>query len=131
MQEVLFIEPANHYLLSSDMLHETILVTVSPSEVNVMIRYVKPGESVEANIIAQSTTIDGTNFTVLLKQLNRASDWDDNGETTPQDLTKSFLERLDMNLELVEARRISDGGTTAPALTFLRKGVVDFLNQSQ
>lgn len=131
MQEVLFIEPAKHYLLSSDMPHETILVTVSPSEVNVMIRYVKPGEAVEANIIAQSTTIDGSNFTILLKQLNRASDWDEDGETTPQDLTKFFLERLESNLELVETRRKDDGGAPAPALTFLRKGVVDFLNQSQ
>ncbi len=131
MQEVLFSEPAKHYLLSSDLPHETVLVTVSPSEVNVMIRYVKPGESVEANIIAQSTTIDGKNFSVLLKQMNRMSDIGEDGEINQEELSKIFLTRLETNLNMVEDRRKNDGGENAPALTFLHKGVVDLLNQSQ
>jgi len=128
MNEILFSEPAKHYLVSTDLPNETILVTVSPSEVNVLIRYAAPNHPAETNIIAQSTAIDNSTFTVLLKQINRSMDMENNDE---KELAKIFLNRLDSNLSLVQQRITADEDNDSLVLTNLRKGIEDLLSQVQ
>lgn len=126
MNEVLFTEPAKHYLLSTELPNETFLIMVSPSEVNVLIRFAAPNVPTETNIIAQSTTIDASNFTVMLKQINRVSDMENHNE---QELTKLFLKRLDNTLSLVQKRRINEEDEASLPVNNLRHGIEDLLKQ--
>jgi len=126
MNELLFSEPAKHYLLSTDLPFETVLVTVSPSEVNVLTRYAAPNQPVETSIIAQTTTIDESQFSVMLKQMNRLTDIETMDE---KELIKVFLNRLDNNLSLVEQRREADEEQTSLPVTTLRRSIEDLLSQ--
>lgn len=126
MNELLFSEPAKHYLLSTDLPFETVLVTVSPSEVNVLTRYAAPNQPVETSIIAQTTTIDESQFSVMLKQMNRMADMETMDEKA---LIKVFLNRLDNNLSLVEQRREADEEQTSLPVTTLRRSIEDLLSQ--
>jgi surfactin synthase thioesterase subunit len=126
MNELLFSEPAKHYLLSTDLPFETVLVTVSPSEVNVLTRYAAPNQPIETSIIAQTTTIDESQFSVMLKQMNRMTDMETMDEKA---LIKVFLNRLDNNLSLVEQRREADEEQTSLPVTTLRRSIEDLLSQ--
>jgi len=126
MNELLFSEPAKHYLLSTDLPFETVLVTVSPSEVNVLTRYAAPNQPVETSIIAQTTTIDESQFSVMLKQMNRLTDIETMDE---KELIKVFLNRLDNNLSLVEQRREADEEQMSLPVTTLRRSIEDLLSQ--
>lgn len=128
MNEVLFSESAKHYLLSTDMTNETILVIVSPSEVNVLIRYAIPNNPPETSIIAQSTVVDETTFTILLKQVNRVVDMEQNDN---KELAHIFLSRIDDNLSLVQARRNAEDDESSLAINNLRKGIADLRSQVQ
>ena len=128
MNEVLFSEPAKHYLLSTDIANETILVTVSPSEVNVLIRYAAPDHPAETNIIAQSTVVDETTFTILLKQVNRVIDMEQNDN---KELANIFLNRIDENLSLVQQRRTAEEDESSLAVNNLRRGIADLRSQVQ
>lgn len=128
MNEVLFSESAKHYLLSTDITNETILVTVSPSEVNVLIRYAAPDHPVETNIIAQSTVVDESTFTILLKQVNRVIDMEQNDN---KELAHIFLNRIDENLSLVQKRRTAEEDGSSIAVNNLRKGIADLRSQVQ
>jgi surfactin synthase thioesterase subunit len=126
MNELLFSEPAKHYLLSTDLPFETVLVTVSPSEVNVLTRYAAPNQPIETSIIAQTTTIDESQFSVMLKQMNRMTDMETMDEKA---LIKVFLNRLDNNLSLVEQRREADEEQMSLPVTTLRRSIEDLLSQ--
>jgi len=126
MNELLFSEPAKHYLLSTDLPFETVLVTVSPSEVNVLTRYAAPNQPVETSIIAQTTTIDESQFSVMLKQMNRLTDIETMDE---KELIKVFLNRLDNSLSLVEQRREADEEQMSLPVTTLRRSIEDLLSQ--
>jgi surfactin synthase thioesterase subunit len=126
MNELLFSEPAKHYLLSTDLPFETVLVTVSPSEVNVLTRYAAPNQPIETSIIAQTTTIDESQFSVMLKQMNRITDMETMDEKA---LIKVFLNRLDNNLSLVEQRREADEEQMSLPVTTLRRSIEDLLSQ--
>lgn len=127
MSEVLLKEEAIHYLLSGDSVGETATVTVSDSEVNVIIRVAIPGHSVESNVIAQVTTVDKKNYAILLKQVNHAKDTENLADG--KDLAKRFIDSLDNYLGLVEARREADSAPLSHPLHFLRQSLKDLLEQ--
>lgn len=127
MPEMLLTEKAKHYLLSGNSFGETVTVTVSNSEVNVIIRFSAPGQPVESNVIAQSTTVDNENFGILLKQVQHVNDAQ--GANSDQELAQKFLANLEGYLKLVEERRVSEGAETSRPLLHLRHGVKDLLDQ--
>ena len=127
MSEILLTEKAKHYLLSGNSSGETVTVTVSNNEVNVFIRFAAPGQPVESNIIAQVTTVDNQNYSVLLKQIQHVSDTI--GLSDDKELAQKFLSNLDGYLKLVEERRVQDADSASPPLFFLRHGLKDLLDQ--
>jgi hypothetical protein len=127
MSEILLTEKARHYLLAGNASGETITVTVSASEVNVFIRFEVPGQPVESNIIAQATTVDHQNYSILLKQIQHISEAE--GVSDGKELAHKFLLRLDECLKLVEERRVSDNDSISQPLSHLRHGLKDLLDQ--
>lgn len=129
MSEILLTEQAKHYLLSGHSLGETITVTVSPSEVNVIIRFSGPGHPVESNVLAQATTVDGHNYSVLLKQVQHVEEA--SGITDDKELAKTFISNLSGYIQLVETRRVTDGEPLSQPLHFLNHSLRDLLEQLQ
>lgn len=127
MAEILLTEKAKHYLLAGNSSGETVTVTVSTSEVNVFIRFAAPGQPVESNIIAQATTVDGQNYSILLKQIQHIADTE--GVQDGKELAHKFLRRLDECLSLVEDRRIAENESVSQPLFHLRHGLKDLLDQ--
>lgn len=127
MSEILLSEKAKHYLLAGNSSGETATVTVSPSEVNVFIRFAAPNQPVESNIIAQATTVDNQNYSILLKQIQHVADTE--GEEDGQKLAHKFLRNLDNYLKLVEERRVDDNESISMPLLHLRHGLKDLLDQ--
>lgn len=127
MSEILLSEKAKHYLLAGNSSGETATVTVSPSEVNVFIRFAAPDQPVESNIIAQATTVDGQNYSILLKQIQHVADTE--GEEDGQKLARKFLQNLDGYLKLVEERRANDNDNVSAPVLHLRHGLKELLDQ--
>jgi hypothetical protein len=127
MSEILLTEKAKHYLLAGNSSGETVTVTISTSEVNVFIRFAAPGQPVESNIIAQATTVDGQNYSILLKQIQHIADTE--GVQDDKALAHKFLRKLDEYLRLVEDRRASENESISQPLFHLRHGLKDLLDQ--
>lgn len=127
MSEILLTEKAKHYLLAGNTYGETVTVTVSNSEVNVFIRFAAPGQPVESNVIAQATTVDGQNYSILLKQVQHVADTE--GISDGKELAQKFLRSLDANLGLVEERRVAEKDSVSQPLFHLRHGLKDLLDQ--
>lgn len=129
MSEILLTEQAKHYLISGSSLGETLTITVSPSEVNVIIRFSGPGQPVESNVLAQVTTVDGQNYSVLLKQVQHVSEA--SNITDDKDLARNFILNLSSYVQLVEKRREKDGEPLSQPLHFLNHSLRDLLEQLQ
>lgn len=127
MSEILLTEKAKHYLLTGNSSGETATVTVSPSEVNVLIRFAAPGQPVESNVIAQVTTVDKQNYTILLKQVQHVADAE--GTSDGKELAQKFITNLDHYLQLVESRRANEHEELSHPLLHLRHGLKDLLDQ--
>lgn len=127
MSEMLLTEKAKHYLLSGNSAGETVTITVSTSEVNVLIRFSLPGQPIESNVIAQVTTVDKQNYSILLKQVHHVAEADE--ELTDEELAQRFVTSLDGYLELVEERRVTDNDSVSAPLLHLRRGLKDLLDQ--
>jgi hypothetical protein len=127
MSEILLTEKAKHYLLAGNSSGETATVTVSPSEVNVIIRFVAPGQAVESNVIAQATTVDKQNYSILLKQIQHVAETE--GVEDGKELAQKFILNLDGYLKLVEERRADNNENVSQPLLHLRHGLKDLLDQ--
>ena len=128
-QEILFTEPAKHYLLSSDHPNETVLVTVSPSEVNVMLKFSAANTPAESALVATATSLSPNDCNIIVKQANRADEF--NGEVTHQELAVAFLTRLQSHLATVSEKREAAGEENSFALNTVQQGVVGLLNQAE
>lgn len=93
-----------------------------------MLRYSAAGTPPESMLVAMSTAIGTSNFNIMLKQANRAEEFNDS--VTPQELAVSFLDRLQTQLNLVQERRVSEGAENSLALNALQQGVIGLLNQA-
>lgn len=125
MSELLFAEKAKHYLLSGKHSGETIIVTVSTSEVIILIRFSAPGKPIEANIIAQAVTVDSQNYEIMLKQVQHFEDH----ENDERDSAVKFLKELGVYLDLVQERRQADNDPLSAPVQFLRNGILELLEQ--
>ena len=127
MSEILLTENAKHYLLSGDSSGETVTVTVSTNEVNVIVRFSAPGQPVETHIIAQVTTVDKQNYSILLKQVQSVTEVA--GVQDDKELALRFLSKLDGYLGLVETRIHDSSEPDSQPLSHLRNGLKDLLTQ--
>ena len=127
MSEILLTEKAKHYLLSGNSMGETVTVTVSSSEVNVILRFAVPGQPVESNVIAQVTTVDKQNYSILLKQIQPVAEMQ--GLADDKERACKFLSSLDGYLQLVESRISEDNDNPSQPLLNLRHGLKDLLDQ--
>ena len=73
MTEILFSDNAKHYLFSGRITNETYLFTVTPSEVNVIIRISMPPTTMESMLVVQATQL-GENGTFILKPVLMSHD---------------------------------------------------------
>lgn len=129
MAEILLSEKAKHYLISGRASGETLTVTVSPSEINVIFRNITPHGAVETNVMAQISTVDKQNYTILLKSV--LPPMDDSIIEDEQAVAVEFLSFLNDALGLVERRRERDGEYTSQPLMNLRNSLSELLDHLQ
>jgi hypothetical protein len=128
MNEILFSEPAKHYLLSTDLPNETMLVTVSPSEVTILLQRSAPEQLPETTFIAGSTLLTETSVTIFLRQKNREEEEEDKDR---QELAFLFLSRIENSLALVQQRQTDEDGDQSSVLANFRNNIKSLLSQVQ
>jgi len=103
MNEILFSEPAKHYLLSTDSPDQTLLVMVTPSEVHMFSQNAEPNTTTQTTLVAHITVMSEDVFSLVLAQPSQPDEEKDRKERAA-----AFLDQLDAGLETVSETHDDD-----------------------
>lgn len=125
MTELLFSDEAKHYLFAGRNPQETYLFTVTPSEVNVILRVQVPGVMMDSMLLIQGTKI-GEGGTLILKPLVIPQTQDE--APNPRTVVMEFIDDIITKTDQIQSYATNRNEQPFESLDYLKNNLLTAKN---